>query len=150
VITVVLDTNVLDSGVTGYSIEKSVPGAILRAWVRGTFSVVLSDHILTEVATTLDKPYFRRRLSPDRASRLQLLFRERASSIPVAGPVERIASHPEDDLVLATADSGKADYLVTGDQQLRKLGQFKGVTIVSPRAFLEILIQKDEAGSARS
>lgn len=53
--------------------------------------------------------------------------------------VEHVASYPEDDLVLATAVSAKADYLVIGDGALQQLGVYEGVTILSPRAFLDIL-----------
>ena len=41
--------------------------------------------------------------------------------------------------MLATAVSAQADYLVTGDIQLQKLGTYGGVTILSPRAFLDLL-----------
>ncbi len=44
-----------------------------------------------------------------------------------------------DDLILATAMSSQADYLVTGDKQLQDLGTYQGVTILSPRAFLDLL-----------
>jgi hypothetical protein len=44
-----------------------------------------------------------------------------------------VATHPEDDLILATALSGAADYLITGDSKLQKLGTFQSVTILSPR-----------------
>lgn len=57
----------------------------------------------------------------------------------MAAVVAGVATHPEDDLVLATAISGSADYLVTGDRQLRQLGSFQGVVIVSPRTFLDLL-----------
>ena len=53
--------------------------------------------------------------------------------------VHGVATHPEDDLILATAVSAKADYLVTGDKKLRELGSYQGVSIVSPREFLDIL-----------
>ena len=53
-----------------------------------------------------------------------------------------VATHPEDDLVLATAVSAQADYLVTRDRQLLKLGSYQGVAIVSPTEFLDEL-QKD-------
>ena len=53
--------------------------------------------------------------------------------------VSGVATHPEDDLVLATAISGKADYLVTGDRQLLKLQEFEDVSIVSAAEFLLIL-----------
>lgn len=53
--------------------------------------------------------------------------------------VHGVAAHPEDDLVLATALSGQADYLVTGDLKLQRLGTHQGVQILSPRAFLDVL-----------
>ncbi len=56
-----------------------------------------------------------------------------------------MATHPEDDLVLATAVSAAADYLVTGDKQLQRLGGYHGVAIVSPRDFLALLQQQDES-----
>jgi predicted nucleic acid-binding protein len=46
-------------------------------------------------------------------------------------------------LILATAVSGGADYLVAGDKQLLKLGSFEGVRIVDSRAFLDILDRAD-------
>ena len=59
--------------------------------------------------------------------------------------VRGVATHPEDDLVLATAVSGQVDYLVTGDRQILRLGMYEGVTIISPAAFLDILhAQREE------
>ena len=52
--------------------------------------------------------------------------------------VSGVATHPEDDLVLAAAVSAGADYLVTGDKQLLKLGRYQGATILSPRDFAEV------------
>ena len=51
--------------------------------------------------------------------------------------VSGVASHPEDDLVLATAISGAAEYLVTGDRQLLALGTFRDIRIVTARQFLD-------------
>ncbi len=59
--------------------------------------------------------------------------------MPITVTVQGVASHPEDDLILATAVSARADYLVTGDRQLLALGTFQGVQIVSPRDFVAIL-----------
>jgi predicted nucleic acid-binding protein len=54
-----------------------------------------------------------------------------------------IATHPEDDVIVATAVLGNAELLVTGDRQLLKLGRVEGVRIVDSRMFLEML--NDEA-----
>ena len=58
---------------------------------------------------------------------------------PISLEVHGIATHPEDDLVLATAISGGADYLVTGDAHLINLRVYKGVQICSPRDFLWVI-----------
>jgi predicted nucleic acid-binding protein len=56
-------------------------------------------------------------------------------STTVAG----VAPHPEDDLVLAAAVTAEADFLVTGDKRFLAVGSYAGVTILSPRAFLDVL-----------
>jgi predicted nucleic acid-binding protein len=67
------------------------------------------------------------------------IFRQEAIIVPITVDIHGIASHPEDDLVLATAISASADYLVTGDALLLSLGFFRDVQISSPRQFLDQL-----------
>ncbi len=69
------------------------------------------------------------------------LLRRHAAVTAIGTEVTKVATHKEDDLVLAAAVSAQADYLVTGDSQLQKLENFGGVAIVSPRRFLDILRQ---------
>ena len=52
---------------------------------------------------------------------------------------ERVCRDEDDDVVLATALAGKADVIVTGDDDLLVLKRFRGIRIVSPRQFLELL-----------
>ncbi|MDE2766696.1 MAG: hypothetical protein OXO54_05830 [Chloroflexota bacterium] len=53
--------------------------------------------------------------------------------------VRGVATTPADDLIVATAIAGEASYLVTGDRQLRNLGEYQGVRILGPRAFVDWL-----------
>jgi predicted nucleic acid-binding protein len=62
--------------------------------------------------------------------------------VPITEEVHNVATHPEDDLILATAISAKADYLVTGDTKLERLGTYESVTILSPQRFVETLTQE--------
>lgn len=71
------------------------------------------------------------------------LFRLNATVVPITVVVSGVATHPEDDLVLATAVSGQVDYLVTLDRQLLSLGEYQGVRIVSTREFLAALPPED-------
>jgi uncharacterized protein len=136
VITAVLDANVL---LSGFVHEHGVPGQLLLAWIGRVYRLVISEAILVEVTRGFQKRYFQQRLTPERIANNLALLRRRALLAPITAQVEGVATHPEDDLVLAAAVSAQADYLVTGDDQLLKLGRYQGVQIVSPRTFLNAL-----------
>jgi len=51
----------------------------------------------------------------------------------------RVCRDKDDDVVIATALAGKADVIVTGDEDLLALKKFRGTQILSPRQFLELL-----------
>ena len=144
---VVLDTNVLASGFAGFLNLASTPGQLLHAWQGRQFELVVSEHIVGEVAHAFEDPYFRRRMTPEQISAAQSLLRRQATLTVITVQVQGIATHPEDDLVLSTAVSARVDYLVSGDGKLRRLGSYQGVRIVSPRQFLEeIQTQEVERG----
>jgi len=63
VIVAVLDTNVLASGFIGEDKLDSTPGELVRRWRVKSFTLVVSEHILAELADTFTDPYFTRRLS---------------------------------------------------------------------------------------
>lgn len=138
-IAAVLDTNVLASGIIGFSNVSSAPGRILRAWRGGGFNLVLSEHIIVELARTFQTPYFLQRLTPDQVTGVLSLLRSEAEMVHIVSHILDVATHPEDDLILATAVSGKVDCLVTGDRELQRLGNHQGVKILSPRSFLDLL-----------
>jgi len=58
------------------------------------------------------------------------------------GGRKRICRDPDDDVVLATALAGRADLIVTGDDDLLVLKTFQRIRILSPRQVLEILHSK--------
>ena len=133
----VLDANVLASGLLGHN-PASPPVQALDAWRSHLYTLAVSEQIILEVARTLERPYFARRIGP--AERFKAISLLRTEAITTANiEVLRVATHPEDDLILATAVSARADYLVTGDSQLQKLGHCQGVTILSPRDFANLL-----------
>ena len=48
-----------------------------------------------------------------------------------------VEDDPDDDRVLECAVKGDADYIVTGDRHLLKLGVYEGISIVTVRQFLD-------------
>ena len=132
----VFDTNVLASGFVS---QASIPGRLLLLWTYGAFELFVSEHILSELEHTFAEPYFRKRLTAKQRVANTALLRREASLTPITAKVSSVATHPEDDLILATAASAHVEYLVTGDKKLQNLGSYQEVTIVSPRAFLDVL-----------
>jgi putative PIN family toxin of toxin-antitoxin system len=132
----VLDANLLARGALNRTTAIS---AILDAWRTKAFTLAISTHLMAETARTLQKRYFAQRiLRADRLAYYELLYTD-ATLVPITVEVEGVATHPEDDLVLATALSASADYLVTRDRKLLDLGSYQGVTILSPTGFLQVI-----------
>lgn len=137
---VVLDTNVLVSGAAGFLNPQSNPRKILQCWRANEFQLIISNPILSEAASTLQKPYFTHKLSSEQIISFLNLLKKKGKLIRITASVSGVATHSEDDLILATAVSGKADFLVTGDKPLSKaVPIYKGVKLVTPDEFLKVL-----------
>jgi putative PIN family toxin of toxin-antitoxin system len=70
---------------------------------------------------------------------LFVAFREIAEIVEPAPLTPPVCRDRDDDWVLATALAGNANLIVTGDDDLLVLEKFRGVQILSPRTFLEMM-----------
>jgi putative PIN family toxin of toxin-antitoxin system len=133
----VLDTNVFVSGLIN---PKGPPAAILRALRSKRFILVSSPPINEEIIEVLNRPYIRDRYGlGDRIFDVSFILWEFAELV-IDLPDVKVCSDPDDDKFLATADAGRADYLVTGDVgDLLRLHKYRDVTIISPREFVSVL-----------
>lgn len=136
---VVLDANVWLSGFLGLGGGRSIPAEVILRWRNGEFRVATSQPILREVERAFRAPYFQERISLQARRELFEEIQENASIPTLIEDIHGIATHKEDDLVLATAVAAGASLIVTRDIQLLKLEQFRKISIVSPLTFLEVL-----------
>ncbi len=132
-IRVLLDTNVLAPGFVG---QGSTSVRLIDLWREGAYDLVVSDHLLQELARTFTDRYYAQRVPRADAEAILVLLGARAIVATLTTEVKGVASHPEDDIVLATALSGNASVICTRDKQLLKLGQHQGVEIILPGALL--------------
>jgi putative PIN family toxin of toxin-antitoxin system len=130
---VTLDANVLAPGFTSHG---SASARLIDLWRSGAFALVLSEHVLQELARTLTDSYFATRLSHDHTAAILTLLRTNATITELTVAVRGVATHPEDDAVLATALSGQASILCTRDKHLLRLRAYQGVAILSPGELL--------------
>ena len=127
---VVCDTNVLVAAV--------VADGLCRDIVKRRLPLVdlfTSAALLKELETTLRVKF---RADPDDLP-LLAAYCERASLVRRARLARAVCRDPDDDVVLATARTAKADCILTGDRDLLVLERFEGTAILTPRAFVELM-----------
>lgn len=135
----VLDTNVVVSAI----LSPGGPAAQILQLVRaGRLELVFSPDTIREHLRVLRYPKIKkllekRNLSLDKVeSFLEYLTR---ISIPVSGKmkVDAVKDDPSDNIFLACALEGEADFVVSGDRHLKDLGAFQGIEILEPAVFLK-------------
>ena len=138
-----LDTNVW---VSAFLKPSGPPGQVVAAWSRNQFNAVTSSSQLTELAEVLIRPRLTRRFKythSDAANFIRLIA-ARAAVVETVGALQ-ICRDPDDDEILEAAIHGKAQYLVTRDDDLKrdldlvKMARRKRVRVVSVRQFLRRL-----------
>lgn len=134
----VIDTN----GVVSSAISPTgAPAEILRRWRQEQLELAVSEAILAEYERALnyERVRIRHRRSPEEIRELVEEFREFALLVtPVETPAI-IEADPDDDKFLWCADAAGAEFIVTRDEHLLRLGRYKAIRLLSPAAFLEFL-----------
>lgn len=127
--TVVFDTNVL---VAAFLTEGICHKLLMRAR-KGEFDLILSGDISSEFERVLFDKFS---LSQPEISDVRNLLAEATkTSLQMVHPIEPLCRDSDDDKVLACAFEGRADYLVTGDEDLLVIKQYVGTQILTPRDF---------------
>jgi putative PIN family toxin of toxin-antitoxin system len=132
---VVLDTNVLVSALVGHGRPRRLLIRLLEE-----HEIVSSKQMLAELGDVLS----RRRIGFTRSQVNDfLLILVRGSTLAtIVDCPEIVAEDPDDDMVVATALEGRAEYIVSGDRHLLGLKEFRGIRVVTVGEMLDILEEK--------
>lgn len=138
-----LDSNVW---VSAFLKPDGPPGRVVAALLRGDFTVISSPAQLIEIADVLSRPRLRRRFgfSPGDVQAMVGLIAERAILVSIPRAL-RLCRDPDDNDILEAAILGKARYLVTRDDDLKRdldlvrIARGHGVYVVSVAQFLKRL-----------
>lgn len=138
---VVIDTNVIVSA--SFSLLGN-PGQIFTMLLRQEIHNFTTEVIIGELRDVL----YRQKI----ADKLTLFEREfifnnyvRSSTmIKPAIMFEIISEDPDDNKLLDCAFSAAAEYIISGDNHLLKLKEFRGIKIISPVEFVKLMDELKE------
>ena len=134
-LTVVFDTNILFSA-TGW---RGNPFQCVERARAGAVNAVTCPELIEELAEKLD---IKLKFSPEQTTETlaDYLSFHRVVSIPKV--LDAVPRDAEDNAVLECALESGASHIVTGDDDLLVLREFRGIQIVRASEFLKILAER--------
>ncbi len=134
----VIDTNVFVSGIIS---PLGSPQKILELAKKEVFKVVTSISINREILEVLHRDYIYTKygLNEDIVDNIAAFLYEGTILTEDSYKVSRITEDPNDNEFLGCAIEGEADYILSGDEHLLALKNYRGIQIVNADSFLKIL-----------
>ena len=135
---IVLDANIYVSSLIN---TQGNPKRIVERWEQNQFNVLVSTSIIDEIGRVLRYPRIVKRHRQDEGSIqrfLELLSRQAVMVEPTV-VLDVIREDQSDNRYLECAVEGKAQYIISGDKHLLELGEYRGIVILPPAAFVTLL-----------
>ena len=138
----VVDTSVWVSAILNPS---GPPAQVLEALEDGQFSLVASEPLLAELAKVIARGRLVRRYNLTTETTAPVLRVLRDSEFTAVTGSVRICRDPDDDMVIETAINGRADVLVSRDDDLKRYPEVaavmaeRGVRVLTVQRFLDAL-----------
>ena len=135
---VVADTNVFISAL----MFGGLPGRFLDLALRRKLTLVTSKALLDELDEKLRGKFA---VSESDARAIREKLERSANLVDPNFQLNAVPDDPDDNRVLECAVAGSAEFIVSGDRHLLRLGGHEGIAIVTVRQFLETVgLQKAE------
>lgn len=129
-IRIVVDTNVYISGL----MFGGLPGSLLELVLNKSFETIISPILLDEIEEILLRKFA---VTPNTARLQRARIAAAAREVTPSQTIRAVPDDQDDDRVLECAVEGNADYIITGDQHLLSLKQFREIPILRVREFFD-------------
>jgi uncharacterized protein len=123
---------------------QRLPAQLLELALLGKIRLIVSPHLIAEIERVLAYPKVKKLLKK-RNTAINEVGEAIAKVLKVAVwtsgnlTVAAITDDPADDMILACAVEGSADFIISGDHHLLDLKNYRGIKIVNPARFLELV-----------
>ncbi len=128
----VLDTNIFISGIHW----AGASGKIIDKWLENKFEIISSAEIVDEIIRTFIS--FKIPLDFEEILAWASIIVEKSFFVEPKIRFD-IVEDKDDNKFIDSAVEGKADYIITQDNHLLKIKEFRGIKILMPEEFLRLL-----------
>ena len=128
-----VDTNVLVSGV----FFGGTPGKVVTAAREGVFTLAVTPLLLSELRQVVSRAKFG--LHPDAIELLMADVEVYATVVYPRKLHQVVASDSDDDAVVDCAVESGSLYIVSGDSHLTKTDTIAGISVITPKSFVDLL-----------
>ncbi|MGI0041164.1 MAG: putative toxin-antitoxin system toxin component, PIN family [Nitrosopumilaceae archaeon] len=130
---IVLDTNILVSAI----ISNGKPRKLFKMGIDGKYKILISKETLDELSKVLQRQKFK--MTGGEIICVVSALMKTGENVRITSNFEVISNDPDDNIIINTAHDGNADYIVSGDKDIKTLKNFKKIKIVSVDEMLKIL-----------
>ena len=134
----VLDTNVWLSGI----FWEGEASKIIEKTEKKNIQILISENILSEIVNVLNKESKFQKYILNLKLNIEEILRTILSIsdlIETKTKLDLIKADPKDNIILEVALDGKAEYIISYDNHLLNMIEFRGIKIISPGEFLKII-----------
>jgi uncharacterized protein len=134
---VVLDTNVWLSGI----IWDGEASKIIEKAEKEHIKIIISEDILSEIVNVLNRESKFQKHMVNLKSSIEDLLRTILSIsnlVETKTKLDIIKSDPKDNIVLEAAIKGEVECIISYDNHILNMFEFRGIKIISPTEFLKI------------
>lgn len=134
---VVYDTNIIISGLLFSGKQRT----LLKHVIDHSVQLIISHSIIEEISDVIARNKFKVHRELQVISVAELI--ELSKLVHPSKKVSVVESDPDDNMIIECAIEGNAEYIVTGDSDLLKIGDYAGIKIIDSDKFLRILENKE-------
>ena len=129
----VLDTNILVSAI----ISSGKPRKLFKMGINRKYKILISKETLDELSEVLQRQKFK--MSGEEIIQIISALMKTGENVHVKSNFKVIRNDPDDNIIINVAYDGEADYIVSGDKDIKDLKHFQKIKIVSVDEIMKIL-----------
>jgi putative PIN family toxin of toxin-antitoxin system len=128
---IVVDTNNLISALGWEGKSRD----LIRKIINKEYELIISIKQVIELKRVMNYPKFK--FTEEQKNKFLGILFEIVTVIDTKLNLNIVKDDPDDNMLIECAVEGNADYIISGDEHLKKLKQFKNIKIVSVNDFLK-------------